>query len=306
MKTPNIRKTAAFLLAAVAAAPSMAAQPAPAPAPEPDRPAIVVEGRRDQARAVREFLNALPFAGPAEHIARFERAACPAVLGLRADHNAQVVERMRRVAREAGIPLGKPQCAPNVLVLVTADKAALLDEIARRHPYLVASLTRGEVKALQKSPAPDALWHLRESIGVDGRLLTPDAVAGVVINRTTERPSRLRDFAHPTLAGAVLILEMRALTGLTPTQVADYALMRAFTGIDPARIPPDNPGSILKLLETPVGGEVPITLTRWDMAFIRSFYGSDVDRFAPGQRGEIAAGMKKALERGAAAEPDPR
>jgi len=301
MRIPTPLKIIGFLLGAAIAAPSSATQPPP----EPDQPAIVVEGRRDQAQAVRELLKALPFAGPSEHIARFERAACPAVLGLRPDHDAAIVKRMRAVAAEARIPLGKPQCAPNVLVLVTSDKAALLDEMERRHPYLLASLTRGEVRAMKASRAPTALWHRRESIGVDGRTFTPDSVAGVVINRTTERPSRLRDFAHPSLAGAVLVIEMRALVGLTATQVADYALMRAFTGIDPARIPAGSPTSILTVLDTPMGAAAPITLTRWDLAFVRSFYDSDVNRFAPAQRGEIAAGMKKALERDDPPQADP-
>jgi hypothetical protein len=46
-----------------------------------------------------------------------------------------------------------------------------------------------------------------------------------------------------------------------------------------------------------MGGEAPITVTRWDLAFIRSFYGTNGNLYAPAQRGEIAAGMAKELQR---------
>jgi len=37
--------------------------------------------------------------------------------------------------------------------------------------------------------------------------------------------------------GSVLVVESRALIGLSATQFADYALVRSLTGADPARLP---------------------------------------------------------------------
>lgn len=284
-------------LAALLAAPAAAAQPAPAPDASP----IVVEGRRDQAREIRQLLDALPRALPDGHIARFEDKACPVVVGLAADKNAAIADRMRAVANAAGLRVGAPACAPNVVVIATADKARLLDYLERSHPYLLASLSRRDIAHLKADPAPTALWHLQATIASDGRRLTPDAVAGVIVNRTTERATRLRDFAHPSLAGAVLLVESRALVGLTPTQVADYAAMRAFTGLDPARIPEGGPRSILKVLDTPMGGETPITVTRWDIAFLRSLYDSDPNVYLRAQRAQIETEMAKDLARDAEA-----
>jgi len=73
--------------------------------------------------------------------------------------------------------------------------------------------------------------------------------------------------------------------------------MRAFTGADPVRLPDRNLTTILTLLDTPMGSEAPVTLTSWDLAFLESLYSSSASTYAPGQRGEIQAGMRRALER---------
>src|SRR5438309_2098982 len=123
------------------------------------------------------------------------------------------------------------------------------------------------------------------------------ALPPVPINRTFEHASRLTDMAHPALTGSVLVIETKALVGLTAVQIADYAVMRTLTGIDPARVPQDSPQSILKVLDAPMGGETPITVTRWDVAFLRSFYSANTSLYAPAQRGEITAAMLKDLQR---------
>lgn len=69
-------------------------------------------------------------------------------------------------------------------------------------------------------------------------------------------------------------------------------------------MPTDGPLSILKLLDTPVGGASPITITNWDLAFVKSLYASDPNLYASGQRGEIRWRMRKNLE--ASTGPDKR
>jgi hypothetical protein len=283
------------------AAPALAQQPTPPPA---DESQIVVEGRRDQGRQIQELLRSLPIVGPSGHIARFEESACPAAIGLSAEQKALIVRRMRTVAAAVGVPVGKPDCTPNVVIILTPDKRALLEQMERKLPDFLGELSHWEVGRLKASPNPTALWHMKEVVTADGRPAIGDSLDSPPINRTTQHASRLEEMAHPALTGSVLVIDTRALVGLTTTQIADYAVMRAFTGLDPARIPAGSPQSILKVIDTPMGSETPITLTRWDVAFIRSVYASNSNLYAPAQRGQITAAMLKDLERGD--DPKPR
>jgi len=276
--------------AAIIAGPGAAQQGQPAP----EQPTITVEGRNpdDQIRALVDSLPPAPANG---HIARFEHDACPAILGVPPAQRASIVARMRAVGAAAGVPMGRPSCRPNIVILVTPDKRQLIEQLARRYPYYLGDLSRRQIARLAESPAPSALWHMNGVVDADGRVLTASG-GNVPVMRTGRQGSRIVDQTHPEYIGSVLVLQASALVGLTTTQLADYAAMRTLSGADPARLPGRDVPTILTLVDAPMGSEVPITLTNWDLAFLQSLYASDVDIRAPGQRGEIQAGMRRALQ----------
>ena len=261
----------------------------------PDQPTIVVEGR-DRDQQIDELVDSLPPAPANGHIARFEHNACPAILGVPPAQRALVAARMRAVGAAAGVPMGSATCRPNIVVLVTSDKRQLIAQLARRYPYYLGELSGREVRRLAESPSLSALWHMRGLVDADGREIAPNA-GDVAMVQTTRAGSRIVDQAHPEYVGSVLVVEARALDGLTTTQLADYAAVRTFTGADPARLPDRSASTILTLLDAPMGSEVPITLTSWDLALLQSLYASEVNIRAPSQRGEIQAGMRRTLDR---------
>jgi hypothetical protein len=267
-----------------------------------DQSTIVVQGRRDRNTEIRELVDTLPPAWVGGHINRFEHSACPAVLGLPPAMRTLVVERMRAVARAGGVPVGNAGCQANVVVMVTSDKRQLIELLARRFPNYLGELTNHQIAQLARSPEPAALWHLNGMVDAAGRELSAPGEP-YPVQRTTHAASRLTDQAHMEFTGSVLVIESRALTGLSTTQVADYAAMRTLTGADPARLPDRSLSTILTLLDAPMGSQVPVTLTNWDLAFLESIYASDANRYAPGQRREIRAGIDRRLE--PPAEPAP-
>jgi len=283
------------LLIALAAACAGAPVLAQAPQSGTDQSTIVVQGRRDRDTEIRELVATLPPSWVGGHISRFEHSACPAVLGLPPAMRNLVVERMRAVARAGGVPVGNPGCQPNVVVMVTSDKRQLIELLERRFPNYLGELSSNQVARLARSPAPAALWHLSGTVDAAGRELTAPGEP-YPVQRTTHAASRLTDQAHMEFTGSVLIVESRALAGLSTTQFADYAAMRTLTGADPARLPDRSLETILTLLDAPMGSRVPVTLTNWDLAFLESLYASDANRYAPGQRGEIRAAMSHRLE----------
>ena len=284
-----MRKWAWALIGAAAMSPGAqgAAQPGQS---GPEQPTITVEGRsRDQQ--INGLIASLPPAPGNGYIVRFEHEACPAILGVPPALRAQVTARMRTVATAAGVPIGSATCRPNIVILVTTDKRRLIAELERHYPYYLGALSRRQVARLAGSPDPSALWHMRGTVDADGRPLV-DNEDEFVIQRTTRAGSRLRDLAHPEYVGSVLVLEARAVIGLTTTQLADYAAMRTLSGADPARLPDRSVSTILTLLDVPAGGDVPVTLTSWDLAFLQSLYASDGGHPAPSQRSEIRSEMR--------------
>ena len=89
--------------------------------------------------------------------------------------------------------------------------------------------------------------------------------------------------ARPQFGAAVVVVEGSALAGLTLTQLGDYAAMRAYSGADPARLPSSAP-TILRVVDAPLGSEVPVTMTNWDFSFLRGLYAGDWNLFKAAQQ----------------------
>ena len=289
----------AALLSALAGAPAIAQQVPP----ETEQAPIVVQGRNRDAQ-IRELIDALPKIPSNGHIARFEEATCPAVLGLSPAQADYTVQRMRNVAKAAGVPVGKPKCLPNLLVLITADKKRLIEYFTRHNQDYLGDLGNRDAMRLARDPSPTALWYLTGTVDADGRVGAYPG-ADFAVQRTTRPGSRLTDSGHRAFMGSVLVVESHALIGLSTTQFADYALMRSLTGANPARLTELDTSTVLTALDAPMGSAVPLTLTRWDLAFLQSLYKSDPNNYGPLQRSEISNAMSRRLDKQGRAEQQP-
>ena len=279
-------------LAAIAASPADAQSPPP-PAQDPDSssPEIVVTGTRDRQEQVQDFVSALTPASEGS-IPRFIDAVCPVTTGLPPAQNAVVVERLRVVAAGAGIRVAPAGCAPNLFVMVTPKKRPFIELLAKRRPESFGTMSPHEVRTLAQSPGPAAAWQLEGSVDSSGI-----PVSGL-LNRTTEAAGRLTIMGGRGFDGAGLVVEIGALAGLTPIQLADYAAMRLLVKLDPARLPARSPSSILTILTTPRATPTPATLTKWDLGLLRGLYASAINLPASSQRSQIAKRVGEELASG--------
>jgi hypothetical protein len=278
---------------------SVLALAAPAVAQETRQPVdgqeIVVTGNADVERQLTDFIGALTQAPGGGQISRFETPVCPTVVGASPAQKDALIGRMKVVAKAAGLAVGGSRCAPNVLLVVTPDKRAFLDALRVKHPYYFGEMSRSAVRRLIAEPGPSAAWQVDgPPLDADGQeLSTKD---GVAVNRTTRIGSRLSASGRPQFAAAAVVVESKALDWLTTTQIADYAAMRAFTRADPSKLPNSAP-TILNILEAPMDSEVPITLTPWDLAFLRAFYAAPPNLTTASQRTQIRRGVLRELEK---------
>jgi hypothetical protein len=274
----------------------------PGPAAAQDQPPaeagsdIVVTGTRNRDQELRDFVGALTPGPGGGQLSRFASKICPTTVGVSPAQKKAVVTRMKRVAEAVGIDVGGEKCIPNVLVVVTNDKKAFIEALSKKHRYYFGEMSSREVRRLIEETGPASAWH------VDGPPLTADGEqvsqsgSDVNVNRTIRSGSRLTAAATPQFAAAAVVVEAKSLEGLTTTQLADYAAMRVFARTDPSRLSGTAP-TILKALETPMGSPVPVTMTEWDLAFLKSFYAAPGSITAAAQRSQIRQGLKRELER---------
>jgi hypothetical protein len=265
------------------------------PPPPQNQQAIVVQGRRDVQRQIHDFVKALTDVPPAGQLSRFDFTVCPVAVGLSRPQNAEVADRMRAVADAAGIKVGKPACKANVLVVVSNNAQKFVDWLKDEEPKYFIGVTPKE-KGLLKHVNHAAAWHIEGRTDQDGVNVTRDLDSGMFISSRTDIPSRISTNDHPSFEAAIVVLDGRSLGGLTVVQLADYASMRAFAKTDPSRLANPAAPTILTLLDTPMGSAVPITLTEWDLAYLKALYGSTTNRLAGQQTGEMQQRMAQDLK----------
>jgi hypothetical protein len=282
------------------------------PLPAQQRPAdddseIVIEGVRERERAVQRFVDALTDTPVRGQIARFDWKVCPAAAGLSREQGQQVIERMRQVAQAIGLEVGDADCPANALVIVTSDKAATLRWLRQTYPaYFRDGL--GYRIPIRDDGGPATAWQVEGRLDQDGMTVGADSSAGdsgtrnaYVVNATRDA-SRITPATRPHFMASLVVIEADALRGLTTTQLADYAAMRLFARTEPSRLERSTAPTILNILDAPMDSSVPLSLTQWDLSFLRALYGSAENHYASQQRHEMRRLMGRDMDEAADSE----
>lgn len=255
---------------------------------------IVVTGNMDQP--VRNYVAAMVKPAASDRIARFEKAVCPAALGLPPDFNAAITRRMRAVAQAAGLPVAPAGCAPSILLFVAKDRTQLVSQLRRERSELFGRMSAEAMDRLATSSDPVIVWHLYEERGADGRSLSGGFREGQPMIQDAVTSSRLLSANRTDLAVAAIVIKGDAANGLTPTELADYALLRALVESSPAEAPNVGVPSILTIFrDKQAGTPAPLSLTEWDLAFLKALYRTSNALAAGAQRGEIEQLMQRNL-----------
>lgn len=280
---------------------------------------IVVEGQRNRDKQVYDFVKALTPAVVGGQISRYVKPVCPAATGLSDEQDKQVVDRMRAVAKEARIGLAKADCQPNAIVIVVDDKEGFMAALQKKYPNFFTTPLGKEI-VIPRESGSVAAWHIEgmlDSNGGDAGIQTERTVAvegafGGMTFVTESRHNyftaetdgtRIKPSGRPHFISGVLILKRATLNGLSAIQLADYAAMRLYSKTDPRRLSQSGVSTILTIIDTPMHVAVPLTLTRWDMAFLKSLYATDGLRFATIDRAAIRQRFRRELAGGDSSRP---
>lgn len=255
--------------------PAMASA-SPAPPSNPAGTAIVITGR---AKAVlRSFVEALTQSGPTDQIARWKDVICPAVIGIDPAQAEFVAQRIIETGRSVGLRPGRSSCLTTMAIIVTTDPAGFTNELAREYPVTLRTDGSARLKAF-----------LADTSAVRWLSVTNECGEACVLPN-----SRLTKATKPAFQAMIVIVDARAIVGVSLGELSDYVALVALSN------PPANaraaPRSILSMFGRPRVSGVPYALTDYDRAFLAGLYGVALDSGAQAQRSSIASRMRKELE----------
>lgn len=263
------------------------AQQAP-PATEPED-SVTITGRSEDRRA-REFVEALASPSRNRQLARFEDGICPKSFGV--IEEARFAARMRRVAAAADLPVAKEACRPNVVVLLVKDRKAAIEHWRVKRPDFFHGMTQRQIRELAEGEGPTAAWQIVHVKGTGRRAIgqaNSDHYDYLVIPEST--PSRLESPIQLEFFASFLLVEAPALGDASLTQLADYAAMRTFARTDPAAAALQSTPTILSLFERD-GRAVPLSVTDWDMSYLRALYDTRIAARGYDQQREMVRAVR--------------
>jgi hypothetical protein len=246
---------------------------------------IVVSGR-DLREAARAFVGEIAASSPgADQMARWDRAVCPGVVGLRDGAQARfVADRIGQRAVSVDLRAPDPGCRPNIWVFFTNEAGELAETLASEYRDFVgyhgnvANVTMGReaLQAFVETDRPVRWWHVSQTISADGEALgEPDpagseGVNGIPVTRTYG--GRLRGNTRQDLSRVVVIVDVDGLDGMRLDALADYiamvSLAQVSTAADTSQIP-----TILNLFSGAGSGALaPTEMSDWDVAYLRALY----------------------------------
>jgi hypothetical protein len=272
-----------------------------APAPPSQDQSIIVTGSRRTHDAVAQYVDSITSRVDGQ-IARFGDPICPASFGLPAAYNGVIEERLREDAARAGLRVAGRNCDANVVLIVADEPGPLMNALRRERPQMFNGLELRQIQQVLATTEPVRTWQAIEPRGSDGRPLKrimffgerPVGGNGAWVNPAASN-SRIQQNVQADLVSSFVVIAASAVDGLTLTQIADYAAMRALAK---TRTPagPSAP-TILALLDQEPGSARVSELTSWDLAYLRSLYLTDNALAAHSQESAITGAMQRELRR---------
>jgi hypothetical protein len=299
-------------MAALASAPARAQESSTAPeARSGAQPVdeIVVRGRRlaeidDDLRIyIQDFLEEVAAPARSRGYARWHRRVCVGVHNLEADAAQYIVDRISRLALDAGLEPGEPGCRPQVSIIFTTDAAGLSARLVEREPRVFrpvagnagTDLGRDALERFVKSDRAVRWWHVSLPVSAINRaaaIETPHTTCPAARCPPTiavSGPSRVHSGVVDELQYVIIIVDPTKLIGTTWQQIADYLAVVSLAQID-LQAHPAQFDSILNLFSNPKAYS---GLTDWDRSFIRAVYEFNQERVPRVQDNEIVSQMMR-------------
>ncbi len=250
---------------------------------------VTVTGRKRERifqERISTFVSSVTVRSRTESLARWQVPICPYVTGAAQDQNAYIRQHVSQVAKDAGARLALPDCAANLIVVLTQDPDQLLrDWWDRDHGMFNTDRGVAGVERFIRSGEAIRAWYNACNV-------SPDWVKSNANQRmppcsTGELGSRLTWESVRAIYSVIVVVDLARIENLNVGQVADYVAVIGLAQIrrdaELGKLP-----TILRLF-TEAGTARPRGLSSWDKSFLRSLYGTASDNVM--QFSQIKSGM---------------
>lgn len=301
------------LLFAVAQAAVPQAAALPNATPEADQ-AIVVEGNPKTDAEIRTeaqtFVRAVAAApNSSDQLARWNQPICPKVIGALPDEEKPILERIREVAKDAGIRLSKRRhCDPNIMVAFTSDPSGVVREVFEKQPRRAGSIPVAARGDLVDGAYPVRWWYDLKMEGRYGEapagdspvlLHALDTLQGSVsmgsYAQSEGQSGNVSDYSSSMIGGksrqsidaATIVIDVNRVRKLSHDTLASFVAMVALA---PLKLPPRPvPTPTITNLFSDTPDDRAENLTEWDRAYLAALYEVAANRSADVQRSSMVA-----------------
>jgi hypothetical protein len=270
-------------LVAVMASPAASAQEPSDPVPPAEGGDIVVTTDRQAADQLSRQLRLMTSQHEGQ-LTRFQVAVCPSVHGLPQDRAEQVAARIIALAATTGLPAPKPDCKPNLMVVIAADGPGFIAGLKQSRPEAFAMMHFAAYRKLRSERGPAWSWQSIEPRRSDGAPVQyisefgggsgpPQRLPKGAYQVPGAQLSRLSEPVRFDVGTAWVVIDLSGAVGLTPRQIGDYAGLVALTGARASSTQQPPRPSILRLFSDRANQEpAEEEATAFDLAFLRARY----------------------------------
>lgn len=227
-----------------------------------------------------------------KQIDRWNSAICALAVGLASEKNAFLAGHIDAAARQIRIPVERPGCRPNILVVVTEEPDIFARQLLKRHPKLFGAyggdMAPAAASGALLAPRP-VRWVNASSWGNGHGAPVVDGNRNFVYSM-----SRLQETTRENATLSLVIVDATRISGVTWGELGSYIAMVALARPS-ADVTPEGP-TILSLFQSRDANQKrPASLTRWDREFLRSLYSTKANASASLQRSQIQSSMDRRL-----------
>jgi hypothetical protein len=274
---------------------------------------LTVLGRRPDQTPFEAALNFVDTHAKVEHSGQYGRwvdAICTVTIGLPPALDVFVSQRIDGLADLVKAPVDKRAgCRPNVEIVFTNEPQKAMDLIAEKsNGAYLGFYSRSQKAALAAVTHPVEARYITETqdpsgerkpdtVGADlGLVHTKGELSEFAADAASKQVcigSRMTQCFSSLYSNVVIVIDGKAVDGLSSVQVADYIAMVVLShpkSVDACGSYP----SILDLFAAGCGAKASASLTSSDIAFLQGLYSMDLESFANLQGSSIASKIEAA------------
>jgi hypothetical protein len=241
-------------------------------------------------------------------LGRWEKAPCPATVGLSPAFNEYVTTRISAIENAAQIPQPREQpCKQqNVLIVFTPEPQAFLNDVAKNRTAWLGFHYLSDVSKLKTVQRPVQAWYATatRSKSVEIHQLQSGAAGAqpdVALDDAWSYPpaaqlgSRLTSGLQSWIVFALIVVDTGKVTGFPIGSISDYIAMMTLQQTQLIEGCGELP-SILDLLAPSCAHAAPDAITAGDVAYLKALYRIDMAHDLSMQRSTIEDLMTRQFE----------